>query len=640
MTTYQEQKQKVLQLFKTAKTLAENSNNIDIKQSLEKVEKRLIEEKLFVVVCGEFKQGKSSLMNALLNEPGLFPVDVDITTNLVSTITYGETEKITVVVGESGEEQSKEIKRAEIPDYVTEQHNKGNVRKAKLLILQSPNSQLKEGLVLVDTPGVGSLNVEHTSATYAFIPNADAIIFVSDALAPLSAKELDFLTEKIVPYCQNLIFAVTKVDSVNNYEDIIASNREKLAQILKDPDSEIPIIPVSSRLKLDYLESHEAEDLEDSNFQQLEDQLWDLITRQRGKILLLKALTELERAVNEIKAPIEVEWKTYQQKSQQELEKLERRLQTTRERLVALQENNAEWVTQLSNGLQDIRKQIVYEFQLGFDRIENGANEYLDDNRLLKNPTQITSLLETDINGLMTNLSKLLSQQAAELYTEIESASGLRFDPFEIEDLDWDNTSISVKAGTSKATGLFEKSVISFRNVGFTAAPGAIIGQFVGGIAGGAIGALFGGIGTAPGVVIGQNIGIWLGGLNGVKMGIKQSLSEIKDKDKQEIAKYIFPFLKQSQMLCNQSLDDATTNLEQSMRREFENQIKREKNNGDRTLRSLQEARQRSREQVQQRTKELQEILPEINQLQKSIQELAEVTVATAGVDKGRLAND
>jgi putative ribosome biogenesis GTPase RsgA len=42
--------------------------------------------------------------------------------------------------------------------------------------MESPNPQLKEGLVLVDTPGIGSLNTEHTAITYAFIPNADAIL--------------------------------------------------------------------------------------------------------------------------------------------------------------------------------------------------------------------------------------------------------------------------------------------------------------------------------------------------------------------------------------------------------------------------------------------------------------------------------
>jgi len=632
MANYQQQKQKVLQLFKPAKTLAEGQKNIEIKQSLEEVEKRLIEEKLFVVVCGEFKQGKSSLMNALLNEPELFPVDVDITTNLVSSITYGETEKITVVLGESGKEQSQEIQRAEIPNYVTEQHNKGNVHQAKMLILQSPNPQLKEGLVLVDTPGVGSLNVEHTAVTYAFIPNADAIIFVSDALAPLSAKELDFITERIVPYCQNLIFVVTKIDAVGNYENIIASNQEKLAQLLKRPDSEISIIPVSSSLKLDYIKSQETEDLEDSNFQQLENELWGLISQQRGKILLIKALTELGRAVNEIKAPIQVEWETYQQQSKQELEKSERQLQATKERLASLQENNADWLTQLSYGLQDIRKQSIHQFDIGFDKVHHKANEYLDDNRLLKNPTEIASLLEGDINGLMSNLGKLLTQETAELYTNIESASKLNLNPLQIDDLEWEKAAISLPNGKNKRTGLFEKSVVIVRNIGFTATPGAMIGQFVGGIAGAAIGALFGGVGAGPGMVIGQTLGGSLAGLAGAKLGFDQSVSQIKDKDRREVSKFILPYIKQSQMLCRKVLDDAIVDLEQSIREELRNQIKREKNNCDRTLRSLQEARQRSQAQVQQRTQELQVILPQINQLQKNIQQLAQVTVTMGAV--------
>ncbi|MBD2134033.1 dynamin family protein [Sphaerospermopsis sp. FACHB-1094] len=658
MASYQQQKQKVLQLFKPAKTLAEGQKNIEIKQSLEEVEKRLIDEKLFVVVCGEFKQGKSSLMNALLNEPELFTVDVDITTNLVSSITYGETEKITVVLGESGKEKSQEIQRAEIPNYVTEQHNKGNTRQAKMLVLQSPNPQLKEGLVLVDTPGVGSLNVEHTAVTYAFIPNADAIIFVSDALAPLSAKELEFITERIVPYCQNLIFVVTKIDSVANYENIIASNREKLAQVLKLPDSEISIIPVSSRLKLDYLKFQEAEDLEDSNFQELENELWGLISQERGKILLLRALTELGRAVNEIKTPIQVEWETYQQQSKQELEESERQLQATKERLAALQENNADWLTQLNYGLQDIRRQIIHQFDVGFDKVHNKANEYLDNNKLLNNPTEIASLLEGDINGLMSNLGKLLSQQTAELYTNIESASKLNLNPLEIDDLEWDKTDITFQKGKTKPTGLFEKSVVIFRNIGFTATPGATIGYWVGGIAGAAIGALFGGIGAGPGATIGQALGLSLAGLAGAKLGFDQSVSQIKDKDKREVSKFIFPYLKQSQMLCRKVLDDAITDLEQSMREELRKQIKREKNNCDRSLRALQEARQRSQIQVQQRTQELQVILPQINQLQKNIQQLAQATitmgavsdtkektevvrpVTTVGTEKGSWADD
>ncbi|NJL11324.1 MAG: hypothetical protein HC908_17420 [Calothrix sp. SM1_7_51] len=131
MTTYQQQKQKLLQLFQQTQAIAKQYKYPEIEQNLKESAQHLAEGKLIVVVCGEFKQGKSSLINALINETNLFPVDVDITTNLVSSITYGEQEKITVVIGEPGKGQTKEIKRDEIPDYVTEQHNANNAKKAQ-----------------------------------------------------------------------------------------------------------------------------------------------------------------------------------------------------------------------------------------------------------------------------------------------------------------------------------------------------------------------------------------------------------------------------------------------------------------------------------------------------------------------------
>ena len=104
--------------------------------------------KLFVVVAGEFKQGKSSLLNAFLNKTEIFSVDIDITTNLVSTITYGKDERVSVVLGESGKETIKQIAKSDIPDYVTEQRNVKNAKQAKMLTIESPNPQLKEGLPL------------------------------------------------------------------------------------------------------------------------------------------------------------------------------------------------------------------------------------------------------------------------------------------------------------------------------------------------------------------------------------------------------------------------------------------------------------------------------------------------------------
>src|SRR5947209_19833021 len=100
MATYEEKKQRALQLFSSAISFAQQSKQKEYIKPLQDAAQRLDDGQFMVVVCGEFRRGKSSLLNALLHEvQDLFPVDVAITTNLVTMVSYGASEKITAVVG-------------------------------------------------------------------------------------------------------------------------------------------------------------------------------------------------------------------------------------------------------------------------------------------------------------------------------------------------------------------------------------------------------------------------------------------------------------------------------------------------------------------------------------------------------------
>jgi GTPase Era involved in 16S rRNA processing len=628
MVTFQQQKQQVLKLFQSAIALAKSQHRPEIQERLEQAANHLAEGKLFVVVCGEFKQGKSNLLNAFLNEKDLFPVDVDITTNLVSTITYGKEEEIRVIVGEPQNERSQAIQRSEIANYVTEQRNRNNLQQAKMLMIKTPNPQLKDGLILVDTPGVGSLNIEHTAISYAFIPNADAILFVSDALAPLSAKELEFIQDKILPHCQNLIFAVTKIDAVRDYEAIVESDREKLAQILGKPGCEIPIIPVSSTLKLSYLDSSEPEDLEDSNFSALEQELWTFISERRGQILLLHALTELGRGVADIKQPLQVEWDAFQQKTRQELDDLEREYQDNQKQLQCLLDSNATWRTRLSDGLQEVRTQILEQFQDGFAAIHRQTNKYVDDKTLLESPEQIASLLEGDIDSLMSKLGRQMGHLAANLQAEIELATGLNLNPFEVGSLEHQKSQLALEEIRGKTPGSFGKAMQMTRSATFNMTAAGTIG----GLAGTLIGSFFGGVGAIPGQVAGAAIGTGLAGLIGLAHGAMEGLQQAHEKTKHTVLVVIKQFIEESQKHCSRTLNRAIKELEIFMRDELTDLIKREKETCDRTLRSLQDARKLSQEQAQQRSKELQVQLQQLNQIQKEALHLAEsaATIATS----------
>ncbi|MFD0531772.1 dynamin family protein [Kitasatospora arboriphila] len=188
-----------LALFAALGPVAVAARNAAAAERLAAAEGRLRDGTLTVVVCGEFKRGKSTLLNALLEEPDLFPRDTYFATSLVTTAAYGPQERVVVTLdppdgqGDGGPQQL-EITRDRIAEYATESGNPGNLKRVRLISVHLPNPRLATGLVLVDTPGVGAVHREHTAVTTGFLPQADALVFVADATQPLTESELRFLT--------------------------------------------------------------------------------------------------------------------------------------------------------------------------------------------------------------------------------------------------------------------------------------------------------------------------------------------------------------------------------------------------------------------------------------------------------------
>ncbi|WP_414624807.1 dynamin family protein [Calothrix sp. CCY 0018] len=631
MTTYEEQKHKVSSLIKYIIKLANSLKRTEIANALEEAQKHLDKEQLSIIACGEFKQGKSTFLNAILNETDIFPVDIDIATNVVSTISYSEEEKITVIRGEIGKGEAKQISRAEIPNYVTEQGNQENFQKTQMVTIESPNPQLKKGLIFIDTPGVSSLSTEHTALTYTFIPNADAVLFISDAFAPLSQKELDFITEKIYPHCKNIIFVLTKIDAVNNYEKIIESNREKLVQRLYIPSDKIRIVPVSSKNKLDYLNSHDEEDLQDSNFEALEGEIWQLITQQRGKILLAKAVAEIAKALSNLQMPLKAELSTHseknKQKTQPQTEKLKAQFTETQQRYQNLLENNADWVQKLGYGLEDIRDRVNDQFQNTFIDINSKTDAYLKDDRLLETPKEIATLLEEDLDMLMLTLHVQLNQMAAKLHGEIEHNTAINLNPFEVEPLDYHKAQLDRETVEVKKAGVSDKALAIGRGLAYGGAPGTTIGGVIGAVVGFAVTLPLGGVGVPVGFATGGT----LLGIAAMVKTTKQNLSQLNQKDKAvlkaEVAPIIKHFLSESRLSCNEALKNSVKELGRFMKDELRKQIKQEKKKCEEVLKSIKAAESLPSDKVDERIQGLKKILKRINELRQEADELAKSTL-------------
>jgi small GTP-binding protein len=150
---------------------------------------RLAAARLRVLVVGEAKRGKSTLVNALLGRD-LLPTSVTPLTAVATTLIYG-TDRDLDVAFEDGRTERHPL--TALDDLVTERGNPENARGVVSVTVQLDAPLLAKGVEIVDTPGTGSVYAHNTSAAEGVLPSMDAAIFVLTADPPVSASERDLL---------------------------------------------------------------------------------------------------------------------------------------------------------------------------------------------------------------------------------------------------------------------------------------------------------------------------------------------------------------------------------------------------------------------------------------------------------------
>lgn len=200
---------------------------------------RLAEQRLNLVVLGEFKRGKSTLINALLGRDVL-PTGVVPLTSVVTAIASGERERLLVSYADASEH---ECPIAEIGNYVTEAGNPGNRLGVKLARVELGHELLRDGIELIDTPGIGSIHAHNTEVARGFLPQVDAAVCVLDAGQPLTEAERELVLEaaRRVP---RLLIVVNKVDHLDHDERQVAIDfvRSAVDELLGDVDAELRVV--------------------------------------------------------------------------------------------------------------------------------------------------------------------------------------------------------------------------------------------------------------------------------------------------------------------------------------------------------------------------------------------------------------
>jgi GTP-binding protein EngB required for normal cell division len=182
------------------------------------LEERLAQGRFFVACVGQFKRGKSTLLNALLRR-AILPTGVVPVTTAVTVLRDGPSPAAQVRFVDG---HRSDVDPGLLDEFVSEAKNPENRKGVAAVEVSVPSPLLRSGMCLVDTPGLGSVSAANSATTRAFVPQIDAAIVVVGTDPPISGEELA-LVEQVRAQVGHLLVVLNKSDRVSDAESAEAA---------------------------------------------------------------------------------------------------------------------------------------------------------------------------------------------------------------------------------------------------------------------------------------------------------------------------------------------------------------------------------------------------------------------------------
>ena len=181
---------------------------VSLNRQIEVCESLLKENPLIdVAILGQFKAGKSSFINSLIEKP-ILPIGVIPVTTVITRLRYGQREQAMVTYFDG---TRTEIGLEELGEFISEAKNPANSKNVDVVDIELPSLEGYAGLRLVDTPGMGSVLKYHMELSQNWLPEVGAAILAVSADRPLSDHDLD-LIEDLTQHTPRIILLLTKAD--------------------------------------------------------------------------------------------------------------------------------------------------------------------------------------------------------------------------------------------------------------------------------------------------------------------------------------------------------------------------------------------------------------------------------------------
>ncbi|MDH6243238.1 dynamin-like GTPase family protein [Mycobacterium sp. OTB74] len=362
----------IVELIDHTSRIAELNDRDDLAQRLLAAKERISDPQIRVVIAGQLKQGKSQLLNSLLNMP-VARVGDDESTVLTTVVRYGDAAAAQLVlappdgglepsvVGIPPNELSTDLRRA--PQAAG--------RQVLRVEVSAPSPMLKSGLTFIDTPGVGGLGQPHLSATLGLLPDADAVLMVSDTSQEFTAPELTFVRQA-VEICPVATIVATKSDLYPHWREIVSANVAHLQRA----GLTLPITPVSSTLRTHALALNDKELNDESNFPSIIKFLTDRVLSRENDRIKDQVVTEIHAAAEHLTLTVSAELAAINDPEQVERIKqdLERRKEEAQDALT----QTALWQQVLNDGIADLTADVDHDLRNRFRQITAHTERVID----------------------------------------------------------------------------------------------------------------------------------------------------------------------------------------------------------------------------------------------------------------------
>ncbi|WKG09371.1 dynamin family protein [Nocardia sp. PE-7] len=390
----------------------------DLVARLEKVAERVRDPRHRIVVTGQLGQGKSRFVNALLGMD-VCRVGDDATTVLPLQLSYGEQQRAYLVLTAPGTDES----RVEIPfDEIGAVDTRSPLAQGRQIVrieAELPIQLLADGIVLIDTPGVGGHGSVCAAGVLSLAAAADAVLVLSDASTELTEPELTFVRQ-IREMCPTVAVLLTKTDLYPHWRQVLEADRAHLTRA----QAEVALIPVSALLRAHALRLQDAQLGLESGFGVLFGFLRDRVVARDQAVSRQAVARELSSAAEHLALALGSELVALRDPASGTAAVGE--LQSARAAAEDLQRRTASWQQTLTDGITDLVGDVDHDLRERLRGIARTGQEWIDDNDPGRHWGAITEWLTGSVDtALGDNLvlthrrTELLAERIADHFREV-----------------------------------------------------------------------------------------------------------------------------------------------------------------------------------------------------------------------------